>query len=375
MAPSPRGSDALRVPDTLEEAVSPEWLTAAIGRRYPGVKVSQATLGPVVSRVSTNARFSIECEGDMPAGLSPHLCVKGYFSEVGIVSRRAGEPEAHFYRECAESTGVRTLRCIYADVDPLTRHGVVLTEDVAASGAVFLDALSPYSPQQATGSLEQYAILHGRSWDEPALDGPPWLASRVAATLRARGLPEIRHNFEGPIGAGIPDAVRDPERLIAATIKVADIAASSEPPCLIHGDAHIGNVYLDGRGRPSLLDWQLVQRGPWYLDVGYHIGSALDIEDRRRGENALLAGYLDRLGEEGGEPPPLEDARQALCAGLAYGFFLWAITLKVRPEITTEMLRRLGTAVADHDALTVVLEKMAGRQQASRPSAMPKSSE
>jgi hypothetical protein len=35
---------------------------------------------------------------------------------------------------------------------------------------------------------------------------------------------------------------------------------------------------------------------------------------------------------------------------MLYGFFLWAITLKVAPPVTTEMLRRLGWAVADHDA-------------------------
>jgi hypothetical protein len=36
--------------------------------------------------------------------------------------------------------------------------------------------------------------------------------------------------------------------------------------------------------------------------------------------------------------------------GLVYGFFLWAITLKVAPPITTAMLERLGCAVADHEA-------------------------
>ncbi len=35
---------------------------------------------------------------------------------------------------------------------------------------------------------------------------------------------------------------------------------------------------------------------------------------------------------------------------MVYGFFLWAITLKVRPPVTTAMLERLGAAVADHDA-------------------------
>ena len=36
--------------------------------------------------------------------------------------------------------------------------------------------------------------------------------------------------------------------------------------------------------------------------------------------------------------------------GLVYGFYLWSITLKVAPLITTAMLERLGSAVVDHEA-------------------------
>ncbi len=289
----------------------------------------------------------------MPA----NLCVKGYFtdcSEVAAMSRSAGEPEVHFYRELAEDAGVRTLRSLYADVDPLTHHGVVITEDVAHEGAEFLDALSSYTPDQAAQSLDQYAILHGRTWRSDAL-GAPWLAPRVEATLRARGIPEISGNFEGPIGAGVPEGIRDAERLVAVIRTLAGVLPRAQPRCLLHGDAHVGNLYLDPLGRPCLVDWQLVQRGPWYLDVGYHIGCAVAVEDRRRTERDLLSHYLERLVAEGGEAPPSEEAWRSLGVGIVYGFFLWAITLKVAPPVTTAMLERLGSAVADHDAYTSVI--------------------
>ena len=168
--------------------------------------------------MSTNARFRIECEGACPPGLPADLCVKGYFadcSEAGPASRSAGVPEVLFYRHLAGDAGVRTLECFYADVDPVTQHGVVITEDVATHGATFLDALSPYTVDQVAESLEQYAILHGRSWDSGRAD-EPWLAPRLAMTMRARGLPEINGNFEGPIGSGVPEEVRDGERLLEA---------------------------------------------------------------------------------------------------------------------------------------------------------------
>ena len=134
-----------QVPDTLDELLTPEWLSVALSSRFPGVQVRAVTRGPVVERLSTNARFFIECAPPAPEGLVPNLCVKGYFSEQGRSMRSVGEPEASFYRDLAGPTGVRTLRSVWADVHPETRHGVVITEDVIAQGGEFRDALSPCS--------------------------------------------------------------------------------------------------------------------------------------------------------------------------------------------------------------------------------------
>ena len=340
------------VPDTLEEVLTPAWLSMALGRQFPGIEVTRVDPGPVVSRVSTNARFHVECRDGVPPGLPQDLCVKGYFadcSDSAATSRTAGIPEAMFYRHLARTSGVRTLACFFADVDPDTQHGIVITGDVAAKGATFLDALSPYGTDQVAESLEQYAILHGRTWGW-GRSAKPWLAPRLKATMRARGMPEISGNFDGPIGSRVPAEVRDAQALLDAVSRLADRLETAEPQCLLHGDAHVGNLYLDAARRPNLVDWQLVQSGPWYLDVGYHIGCTLRPEERRRAEWDLLAHYLDRLRFETPDPPSWDEARRSVGIGLVYGFFLWAITLKVSPPITTAMLGRLGSAVADHEA-------------------------
>ena len=94
------------------------------------------------------------------------------------------------------------------------------------------------------------------------------------------------------------------------------------------------------------------------LGRGYHIGCTLSPEDRRRSESDLLAYYLDRLHGEGVEAPSWDEAGATRRRGLLYGFFLWAITLKVAPPITTVMLERLGSAVADHRAYESVAPRM-----------------
>ena len=169
-----------------------------------------------------------------------------------------------------------------------------------------------------------------------------------------RGVPEILVNFDGPIGAGVPDEVRDAQRLCDAFGALARATSTESPWCLMHGDCHVGNVFLDASGRPSFTDWQMIQRGQWYLDVGYHIGTTLDVEERRANEDDLLRHYLGALAAGGVDVPSFDVARDSIRRGILEGFVLWAITLKVDPPITTCLLDRLGAAAADHDVFSSV---------------------
>jgi hypothetical protein len=342
-------STAPAVPDTIERALDPGWLTEALGLRFPGIEVTRVTAGPVVERLSTNARFTIECAGGMPDGLVPALCVKGYFGEKGRAMVHVGEPEARFYELLAEPSGVRTLRSVYADVDSGTRHGVVITEDVVAAGGEFLDALSPYSPEQAAQSLGELARLHAYCWGEHELMKEPWLATRLSSYFAYRGVDDIQANFDGPVGADVAPEVADAERL-AAALRMLATRGEGRGWTVIHGDAHVGNLFLDARGAPALVDWQVVQRGHWGIDVGYHIASALTTADRERSERDLLEHYLESLRSFGVDPPSWDDAMDAYRAGIAYGYFMWAITLVVKPAIIQVLLQRLSAAAAAHDA-------------------------
>jgi thiamine kinase-like enzyme len=346
--------DCLPLPRTLAGLLSPDWLSSALGARFPGIRVTEVTPGPVVSRMSTNARFHIECEGGVPSGLSPDLCGKGYFTERAWPARHTGRFEVSFYRDIAPPTGVRTLRTVYADIDPETGHGVLITEDVVAQGGTFLDATSEYTPSQAAESLGELAKLHATTWCDPAVGEADWLKPRLESHARSRGFKEIHGNFTSRIGAGVPEEVRDAERLVRAYWALCEQTRDVGTWSVIHGDTHIGNFYLDREGRPSLLDWQLVQRGPWYLDVGYHIASALTVDDRRKAEKDLVRHYLDRLRAAGVEPPSWDDAWLGIRRGILHGFYLWGITLLVDPKVTRVLQTRLGTAAADHDVFAAV---------------------
>jgi hypothetical protein len=336
----------VHIPETLDELLTPEWLTGALSNRFPGVQVTSVTPGPIVERVSTNARFKIECEPAVPPGLSPALCAKGYFSEPGRVSAQAGLPEAYFYRDLAEKMSVRTLRGVWADVDLETQHGVVITEDVVEAGGVFRDALTPCNAEQTAALLSELARLHAYGWDNAEVAASSWLLPRITQTSKVRGVKEISHNFDGPLGVGVPEDVRHPQQLLDAFVALGD---DKPGPgwTVIHGDMHVGNTFLDGDGRPALIDWQLVQYGHWSIDVAYHIASALEPAKRATAERDLLRHYLDQIASEGADPPSFDDAWNDYRRAMPYGFFLWGITQFVTQDIIGVLLHRIGTAASE----------------------------
>ena len=89
------------------------------------------------------------------------------------------------------------------------------------------------------------------------------------------------------------------------------------PQTLLHGDPHIGNTYVLPDDDVGFLDWQMVRRGNWSLDLGYFLQGALTIEDRRRSERELLEEYrgaltlpADEIPEPGGRVAPLPRLRR-----------------------------------------------------------------
>jgi hypothetical protein len=229
-----------------------------------------------------------------------------------------------------------------AGASPITTGG--------ASGRLFTD----YTIDQAADSLAELAKLHAATWEAPALATVGWLAPRLKTHLEYRGVDDIRMNFEGPIGAGVPAGMRDAQLLADSYRALAGTVSGARPWSVIHGDPHVGNLFLGTAGRSSLLDWQLTQRGPWYLDVGYHIASVLTVPDRRRAEQDLLRHYLGQFAAARVDVPSWDDAWRGFRRGIMHGFYLWAITLKVDPAVTSVLLERLGAAAADHDAYSAI---------------------
>ena len=130
----------------------------------------------------------------------------------------------------------------------------------------------------------------------------------------------------------------------------------SGPRTLLHGDTHVGNSYVLPDGTSGLLDFQLLVKGNWCIDVTYYLITALDIETRRQHEAELLDYYLTELDRQGVDRVPdfeeaWHDHRLASIWGLVIG---WLITPPVNygEEITAANIERTTAAVIDLDAFS-----------------------
>ena len=339
-------------PVSLDTVLSPPWLTEVLSPGFPGLQVTGSEVVEVLRTVATKVRFTIDCR-DVPGQDPPvALCVKGYFDR-GAQGYGGGEIEGNFYRHLAPVLPVTTPTCLYVGSDPTTSHTLIVMSDLVAEGCTFLTALSPYSVEQTAATLDQLALLHASRFDDPALHSVPWLDSRIAKVPDSFPVELLQSQLDGRRGDPLPPEIRDAGRLDAAMRRLTP-GNDQGPACLVHGDAHAGNVFVSADGSPGLVDWQVVHRGRWATDVAYHIAAVLDVDERRRSEKDLLAHYLDRLDAHGVRPPAWGEAWDDYRRYLVYGYYLWGITRFVDEEITVEFVKRLGTAVAQHQSFDLL---------------------
>ena len=339
------------VPQTLVRALDPDWLTTALGPIANGARVTQVATVEVIRTMATKARFVAQFDGAPPGGEA--LCLKA-FLDVDAETARGGAVsirEADFYAELAPQLSVRVPHCVAAIVNREAKLGIVIMRDLIRDGARFCTALEPLTRNEAAGSLEQLARLHA---NRDAFDSTPWVTRRIADLARGTyvPLPLLQEMLDGRRGEGLPTRTRDATLLLTAMQALAERDAR-HPHVLIHGDCHAGNLYQTQDG-PGLIDWQLLQRGSWALDVAYHISSVLSVDVAEKEERELLLHYLDEAHRLGGQVLALNAAWEEYRMAAVYGYYLWAITRRVDPAIIDVFVHRLGSAVTRHESFQML---------------------
>ncbi len=336
-APADGAFDPL--PTDPATVIDADWLDMALDVVGPEDRVVAVEQAGSSRTVAEKIRFAVTVEvADGTRRIYP-LCVKAHFDAFNSLLT-----EAHAYRDLLPRLGVRAPRAHHCGVDDDANRGLIVMDDVEALGGRFLGAHEPYSVETCRDALGQLALLHARTWLDPTWD-VPWLAPRIEQMTTFFDADTLQPLLDDGRGPELPAVLRDASALRAAMLRLAEVA----PTCVLHGDTHSGNAYLDAEGRVCWLDWQVSQRGHWSVDVSYHLGTVLDVETRRAHETELLQHYLDELRSHGVDAPSFDEAWADYGVGFVWGYFLWVITRISSRAVVLLHIPRLGAALTDHD--------------------------
>jgi hypothetical protein len=275
------------------------------------------------------------------------------------------ELELLAYAEVVPHLDVITPRCIAVRFDPESYTGVMLIEDLAPSGATFLHQTEGLTYPQAAAFLDAQARFHAQWLDSPEFMsggrfGPESGLGQRTQRLREGYLdrlvrPDHWDAFIAlPRGAALPRLLRDADTVSAAQTKMLELHRSC-PQTIVHGDEHLGNLFLDHRGNAAFLDW-CSRREPWVLGFTYFLLSTLDALDRRKWERPLLGHYLERLKRHGATAPSFEEAWYHYRCTALFPFLTWLNnSARWQPEsINTRNTMRAALAVIDHESLNLL---------------------
>jgi Ecdysteroid kinase-like family len=335
---------ALPVPSTLDAALDLDWLSQALSPVSHGARVSAIERVELIRTVATKVRFTATFDGT--AGTQA-FCLKGLL-DCDERTAKGGSTcvmEGDFYLKVAPRLNVRVPMAVSVVTDRNMQQSVLIMRDLIAAGGRFCSALEAFTVDQAAQSLDQLIHLHAGS---SLLAQAPWIRQRTRELARMPHITAgiLQAQLDGPRGKNLSSAVRNGARLIAGMQALAEKEVE-RANFLVHGDAHAGNIFRTEQSA-GLIDWQVIQRGGWAIDVAYHICAVLPVELAEQNERRLLQHYLEHARGAGLTLPNDDEAWLQYRQSAMYGFYMWGITQRVEPSITEQFTDRLGRAVMRH---------------------------
>lgn len=349
------------LPVTIEE-IDREWITAALGSRFPEVEARKVEIVDVINGTCTKIRLRLDLnEAGKCAGIPETVILKGGFEPHSRDMMFMHADEVRAYRDVMPSLGLPVPACYFADYDPDRPQGIVIMEDLTTRGVTFCNPLIPQSHEQLRKRLSVFAAFHAKTWASDELSpGGRWswtqdvfegLKTGWASHLQAEAWERY---MLLPRSAAVSARFQSLDWTLEALERMS-MLSSQLPHCVVHGDTHPGNTYIDVDGTPGFFD-PLPHRGPGIGEVTYHMVAALDTGDRKRWEGALIRHYLDELERHGVEAPAFDEAMRQYGSFLPFGYLIWVSneTFMQSESVNTAYTSRFCAAMLDHDTKSLL---------------------
>jgi hypothetical protein len=319
------------------EDLSPAWLSEVLGANVVDVKVLDHAVA-TNQRVRIALSYATPDEG--PASLFVKLAPLDPAHKEMIGASGMGERESSFYADIARSLDLRVPYAYFASSSADGNFAIVL-EDLAATGCAFSAGEWGVTADAAAVALVELARFHARFEDPvPRTAVAPWLAiARPQQTDFAAQL--MRTVLDQHADALTPSYVATGELFVDHHARLEELW-NAGPQTYIHGDTHIGNVFLD-RGRVGFVDWGLSRVSTHIRDISYFLTMTVDPVARQRSERDLLRLYLDALRSAGGADISLDEAWSA--HRVQAGYTVVATFLAFMPSYAGPEAQALGGAL------------------------------
>lgn len=341
------------------EEITPEWITAALRVKYPDVTAQGVEIVDMVRGTTTKIRLRLKLDAaGKAAGLPDVMILKGGFE---VHSQTIGQDqmfqrEVQAYRDVFPAMHLPHPACYFADYDDTRKQGIILMEDLVLAGVEFTSVLRPQTYEQISRRLTVLAQFHAKSWASSDLHpGGRWCDLHNFFEIMQPFhefymQPENWNRFvTAPRGAAASVRFHDIEWVKRAWRKMTAFARAL-PQCVIHGDVHLGNLFIFPDGTPGFFD-SLASTGPGMLEVAYHISGSLDTSDRKRWEGPLLQLYLDELRRNDVDAPSFDEAFDQYRILVFYGFWIFFKNEVVRQSenLNCAVVSRASQTLLDHD--------------------------
>lgn len=301
---------------SLAAEIGPGWLNEVLRERHPDAVVTSVEVVERHELTNAHARIRIEYAGSSSA--PPTMFAKLPPTEPSrrgtIIATGMGQREVLFYANLAPQLSLR-VPMTHAAVTTDEGDFALLLEDLSVGECEVSDGTWGIAPDAAAGALKALAEMHVR-FEDPARRAAeaPWVA--VSRPSNTYGAPMLRYGIENH---------RD--RLTDAFVEIAEIYIAKHeqlqalwhegPHTVIHGDTHIGNLFMDG-ARVGFLDWGIINLNTPMREVSYFLTMAMNPDERRSSEHDLLRHYLDARRVFGGAEISWDDAWLAHRVHAAY---------------------------------------------------------
>jgi len=287
----------------LRKFASPGWLAGKMGIEVR--LIESASIQEVHSGTATRSRLHIryvEEAGDAagPASLFIKSGPPGFGSALFGVLFGLGGNEVDFYRHIRPGLPVRSPGVFHCEGN--SNNYVMLLEDLTDRGCDFKTLAASTSLEEATKIITTLGTLHGKFWESPRFAADLSWVRRLETDLDFRLLDLVRQ-LSVPIACEkyahiLPPEIVDVIPHLMSNYRRLEAAWARGPRTLLHGDAHLGNMYVQ-EGEVGLLDWQVCNYGQGMRDISYLLVNSLDEKLRLAHQEELIRHYLAVLAAQG----------------------------------------------------------------------------